>query len=125
MQGRYGVDAFSKFLLWVAVACVLLSSIFRNEIFSILSLALLIYSYMRIFSRNYQKRYAENQKYMEIAGRVKGFFKGNARPSIQARDKEHKIFKCPACGQKTRVPRGKGKIEIVCPRCGNKFIKRT
>ena len=29
------------------------------------------------------------------------------------------------CRQKIRVPRGKGKIEITCPSCRSKFIKRT
>ncbi len=125
MQGRYGVDPFSKFLLGAAVVCILLSTLFRSQIISLIGWILLIYIYIRMFSRDYSRRAAENQKFMQVVDRIRGFFRGNAGGSGAARDRDHRIYRCPACGQKTRVPRGKGKIEIECPRCHNKFIKRT
>jgi DNA-directed RNA polymerase subunit RPC12/RpoP len=124
MQGRYGVDSFSKFLLGAAVVCILLSAIFRSNLFNLLGWVCLIYTYVRMLSRNYAKRSAENQKYLQLLGRVKGIFQGNTGAKVP-KDREHKIYKCPVCGQKTRVPRGKGKIEIECPKCHNKFVKRT
>lgn len=125
MQGRYGVDSFSKFLLGAAVVCIVLSTIFRNNFFSLLGWVCLIFTYVRMLSKNYARRSAENQKYQQILGAVKGFFGGRVKAPGMPRDKEHKIYKCPVCGQKTRVPRGKGKIEIECPKCHNKFMKRT
>ena len=125
MQGRYGVDPFSKFLLGAAVVCILLSTLFRSQIISLIGWILLIYIYIRMFSRDYSRRTAENQKFMQVVDRIRGFFRGNAGGSGAAQDRDHRIYRCPACGQKTRVPRGKGKIEIECPRCHNKFIKRT
>ena len=78
MQGRYGVDPFSKFLLGAAVVCILLSTLFRSRIISLIGWILLIYIYIRMFSRDYSRRSAENQKYLQIVGRIKGFFRGGA-----------------------------------------------
>lgn len=125
MQGRYGVDSLSRFLLGAAVVCILLSTLLRSRLFSLLGWVLLIWTYIRMFSRDYSRRAAENQKFLQAAGRLKGLFRGSAGMGAGFWDREHKIYRCPACGQKTRVPRGKGRIEIECPRCHNKFIKRT
>lgn len=127
MQGRYGVDSFSKFLLWVAVACILLSAVFRNrarEIFNLFGWAVLVFTYYRMLSKNYAQRSSENQSYLRFVGRIKSFFQGG-KTAGRGADKTHKVFKCPTCGQKARVPRGKGMIEIDCPRCHTKFRKRT
>ena len=77
---------------------------------------------MRIMSKNHSKRYAENQKFLELKNRVAGFFRGGTRAF---KDKEHCYFRCPSCHQQVRVPKGKGHIEIRCPKCGTKFIKNT
>lgn len=124
MQGRYGIDAFSKFILVAAVVCMVIAMLFRARIFDVLGWALLVYSYFRLLSRDYAKRSAENQKYLQLVYKLKEGFRSGQRMKIST-DREHKVFKCPSCGQKTRVPRGKGKIEIDCPRCHNKFVKRT
>ena len=64
LQGRYGVDQFSKFLVGAAVVCILLSGLFRSRIFHLLGWACLVYIYIRMLSRNFERRYAENQKYL-------------------------------------------------------------
>ena len=68
MQGRYGVDQFSKALLIGGLIVVLLSSFFAGgragSLFYLLGWVLIIYCYFRIFSKNISKRYAENQKYL-------------------------------------------------------------
>ena len=68
MQGRYGVDQFSKALLIAGLVVVLLSSFFTGKgvgtLFYFLGWVLIIYCYFRVFSRNISKRYAENQKYL-------------------------------------------------------------
>lgn len=123
MQGRYGMDGFSRFLLAVGAVCLLLSSLFHVRFLNYVCWVLLIYLYFRMFSRNIQKRYAEGVAYERAKAKVKAFFKGDRSMIDQA--KMYRIFKCPKCSQKIRVPRGKGKIEITCPKCSGTFRKRT
>ena len=122
MQGRYGADNFSRFLM-VATLVFLVLSMFTGRIFWYIAIALLIYSYFRMFSRNISKRYTENQKYLQLKGKVVSFFKGQKNMAGQMKD--YHIYKCPQCKQKIRIPRGKGKIEITCPKCKTTFIKRS
>ena len=122
MQGRYGGDQLSRFLMILTVACMVLS-LFGADFFHIIGFALLIYSYFRIFSRNRYKRQAENAVYLKYEYKVRQFFATWKRDMAQR--KTHHIYRCPSCRQKIRVPRGKGKIEIRCPKCSNTFIKRS
>lgn len=127
MQGRYGVDTFSKFLLILGLAVVLVSSIFSGKtsgmICYILGWILIIYCYFRMFSKNVTKRYAENQTFLAKTGRIRGFFRD--QKSIWKQRKTYHIYKCPGCGQKIRIPKGKGKIEVRCPKCSTSFIKKS
>ena len=123
MQGRYGTDQFSRFLLGVAVACLVLSLFIHSRIWSLLILLLIVYCYFRMFSRNIQKRYAENQKYLQLTGGIRGKW------AVFLRDwkdrKTHRIYKCPGCGQKIRIPKGHGRVEIRCPRCRTQFVRKS
>ena len=67
-------------------------------------------------------RQQENQKLLQFWWKLKN--KRATRPSREERRK-YKVFICPTCKQKLRVPRGKGKISISCPKCGTSFIKKT
>ena len=115
MAGRYGMDKLNMVILWAGVAASLLSAIIHKQpftlIFWVLSYGLMILSIFRILSRNTYKRYQENRKFLQIFDRLK--------------DKQHRYFDCPKCRQTVRVPRGKGKIAITCPRCKEKFVKKT
>ena len=84
---------------------------------------MLIYSYVRVFSKNINKRYEQNQKYLYYESKVKKLFSG-VKYNLKKR-KTHRIFMCPSCKQKIRVPRGKGKIEITCPKCHTTFIRKS
>jgi len=118
MQGRYGTDKLNMALLIGSLAFEFLYMIFRNAwtgflIFNVLSLILILISIFRTFSKNIQKRYAENQKFERLLSRLKTL-------------KTHHIFKCSSCGQKIRVPRLHGKrVEIRCPKCGQTFIRKV
>ena len=41
------------------------------------------------------------------------------------RDRQNRYFICPRCRQTVRVPRHKGKIAITCPKCKERFERRT
>lgn len=129
MQGRYGVDDFSRFTMGAALVLIILA-MFAN-IFSrtagstldILGVAAIVYAYIRIFSRNIQQRYAENQKFLQMTAKFR--FRFNKEKNLMKQRKTHHIYSCPGCGQKIRIPKGKGKIEIECPKCHTKFVKRS
>lgn len=127
MQGRYGLDQFSRFLLIAGLVVVFVSAIFGGNIagmiFYILGWVLVVYSYVRVFSRNVSKRYSENQKFLSKTYKIRSFFQKQA--NIWKQRRVYHIYTCPSCKQKIRIPRGKGKIEIRCPKCGTTFIKKS
>lgn len=127
MQGRYGVDTFSKFLLIAGLAIVLLSSVIGSRTIDtagyILGWAVIIYCYFRMFSKNVTKRYAENQTFMAKTYKLRSLFQKQKNTWKQR--KTHHIYKCPSCGQKIRIPKGKGRIEIRCPKCSTTFVKKS
>ena len=122
MYGRYGVDQLNKFIMTSAFVFLIIS-FFGSNIFYLLSLLLLIYCYFRMFSKNLYKRREENMKYLQYLYKVKQFWSTQKRDFKQR--KTHHIYKCPSCRQKIRIPRGKGKIEIRCPKCSTTFIKKS
>ena len=115
MAGRYGTDRLNMVILCAGLVASLLSMMIRlqpfNLIFWALSYGLMIWAICRSLSRNTYKRYQENRKFLQIYDRMK--------------DRQHRYFDCPKCRQTVRVPRGKGKISITCPRCKEKFVKKT
>ena len=83
----------------------------------------MIHMYFRVFSRNVNKRYAENQKFLNA--RYEWTIKAERRKKRFAQRKQYKFFKCPMCKQEVRVPRGHGKICITCPKCREQFVRRS
>ena len=122
MRGRYGNDQLNRFLMIVALVCLVLS-FFGLDIFYAIALLVMIYAYYRMFSRKIYQRSGENQWYLLKEMKVKGWFASRKR--LIAQSKTHHIYKCPGCKQKIRVPRGRGKIEIRCQKCGTKFIRKS
>ncbi len=123
MIGRYGFDALSRFILGVALVLVIISMFIHNIVLNSIGLVLIIYTYIRMFSKNIPKRYAENEAYFRVTGKVKKFFKHKKMHVMEY--KTHKFYRCPKCNQDIRVPRGKGKIRITCPKCRFEFEKKT
>ncbi len=126
MQGRYGSDNLSRFLLVVWLLFIILSSIFRIPYFWLIELAFIIYLYFRMFSRNIPARYKENQAYLRIRNRVIRFFRflpEKFRSMLP--NSPYRIYRCPSCRQKIRIPRGKGNIIVRCPKCSHEFRKRS
>ena len=127
MQGRYGVDTFCRFLLVAGLIVVFLSAFLGSSvvgmIFYLLGWVMIIYCYFRMFSRNVSKRYAENQAFLAKTYKIRSFFQ--KQKNIWKQRRVYHIYTCPSCKQKIRIPRGKGKIEIRCPKCGTTFIKKS
>lgn len=123
MMGRYGVDYFSRFTLTASLIFLILSTLTKFSLFQLLFWGFLLYTYYRIFSRNIAKRREENNWYLNKTYKTRNFIL--RQKNSLAQRKTHHIYKCPNCKQKIRVPRGKGKIEITCPKCRISFIKRS
>lgn len=122
MEGRYGNDQFNRFLMIAVFTCFFISIFFDDALYYI-AIALLIYAYYRMFSKDYTRRYKENEAYLRFSKKVKGLFGDNK--TLFNKSKSHKIYKCPSCNQKLRIPKGKGKVSIHCPNCKVDFIKRS
>ena len=129
MQGRYGNDQLNNFLMKAFLVEFLLYFLLRgvskglSAVMYYLGFATIIYVYYRLFSRNIYKRASENQAFLNKTANIRS--KINSQKSIMKQRKTHRIYKCPTCKQKVRVPKGKGKISIHCPKCDTYFIKRS
>ena len=123
MYGRNGPDNLSISLFVTALVLYVLNGFLRFSALSIVILAVMAYCIFRVLSKNIVKRRAEDAKFMEVFAPVRSFFQ---QKIIQIKSsKTHKFFKCPSCKNVLRVPRGKGKIHITCPKCGQRFDGKT
>ena len=115
MAGRYGTDKLNMALLCAGVGFTFLSMLLPfamiKMLCTLISYGFMILAICRALSRNIYKRYDENRKFLLFFQKLK--------------DKDHRYYNCPRCRQQVRVPKGKGKIAISCPKCKEKFIKKT
>lgn len=124
MQGRRGVDQFSRALMYTAMI-LLIVSMFTFDLsafFYYPGIILFAYSYYRVFSKNLYQREIENQKFLSWKYRVT---KGKSFAQWRSERKYYAYFKCPGCGQKMRAPKGKGNIKVKCHNCSSEFTKRV
>ena len=114
MAGRYGTDKLNMLLLGIGVMASLLSVLIPFApvclTLSLISYILMGWVIFRTLSRNTYKRYQENRRFLLWKQKLT--------------DRQHRYYNCPRCRQQVRVPRGKGKISITCPKCKEKFIKK-
>ena len=126
MIGRNGNDELNRFLLAVDMVLILLSVIFNRGIGRVLSpiaLVLLGFTYYRMLSRDLIRRSDENASYFRLRERFLGMIRVRKEQWVQRKD--YKFFVCPACKATLRVPKGRGKIKIVCRKCGNSFMGKS
>ena len=121
--GAYGTDRMTRFLLVFAAVLLILSFLTPFGFLYYIAFVILFYCYFRMFSRNVPARYRENEAFVKFTDKFVNFFKGIGTNSGSSRS--YHIYKCPKCGQKIRIPRGKGKVSVRCPMCGTEFIKRA
>ena len=122
LYGRYGSDQLNLFLMVSYLVLLLLSVLPGLGVLEFVSFALVAVTLFRTLSRNLPARRAENAKFLKLVGPVTRWYR--LQRTI-LRDKEHRYFKCPNCGQQLRVPRGKGKISVNCRSCGSRFEKKS
>ena len=126
MTGRNGVDQLNKFLLALDVLLAVLASLIGGALGRVLYtlvMVLLVLIYLRMFSRDLLRRSQENGRYLQLKHRFLGRFRLLKERWVQRRD--YKFFTCPACRTTLRVPKGRGKIRIVCRKCGNSFTGKS
>ncbi|MBQ2735191.1 MAG: hypothetical protein IJF33_05095 [Clostridia bacterium] len=123
MYGRYGNDALNNFLLIVSLILLLLAYLPYMGVCLLLAVGIMIWSNVRCFSRNIGKRRRELMKYLSIRNRMKGFF--TLRKKMWKERKTHCYFKCKNCKAMLRVPKGKGELDVTCPRCKTVTVKKT
>ncbi len=117
MAGRYGSDKLNQWLLGGSIVLIVLGLIGNRSgsavlsVLSLLAYVPLIWSIVRMYSRNIEARRRENAAFLRFLTRIK--------------DRQHRYYACPKCRQTVRVPRGRGKINIRCPKCGEQFVKKT
>ena len=121
MGGRNGFDRLSIGL--IVLAFILYALAFLSPFVAIFALAIAAYAVWRAFSKNMAKRREENYRFTRISGDIKDAF--TQWKFRRQQKKQYRFITCPDCKSKLRLPRGKGKISITCPKCGLKFKGKT
>ena len=127
MAGRNGPDHLNRFLSVVFLILSVCSMFVRNarlaSVLYTLLMALFLYIMFRMLSRNIYRRQQENGAYLRERYKITSWW--NGLRDRWAQRKDYKFYKCPSCRTRLRVPRGKGKLNIVCRKCGTSFQRRT
>lgn len=122
MYGRYGNDQLNMVLVLLSLALYLVFVVTSWTFLYAVSFMLMAAALFRCLSRNYDRRRAENGRFLSLVQPVTRWYR--LRRTIR-RDKDHCYFKCPNCGQQLRVPRGKGRITVTCRGCGASFEEKS
>ena len=133
LYGRYGADSLYNALFAFELILLFLGAVFNvlgkaepilhlvSVLLYAVALGLMIFAMYRFFSRNIQKRRRENEAWL----RFKAKFRRRPRPNLPPDTADHIFRSCPHCKATLRLPREKGKHEVKCPRCGNRFGVRV
>ena len=133
MAGRNGADQLSMALLWGGLISYLLGSIASGVNVTLVALLGLLLSFagfgcyifciFRMFSRNKEKRSAENRRYLAFTQKKRTSLR-QAKTRFKNR-KKYKYFRCPGCHAWLRLPRGSGVVTVTCSRCHNSFTQKS
>ncbi|TVP90978.1 hypothetical protein [Alkalibacterium sp.] len=123
MNGRYGYDEFSKFLIILGLIFGIISNFAGGLWVSAIGIAIIAFGVLRIVSKEKNNRYKELTKYLAIKHKIQHVYRKYNNRWVQR--KAYKFVKCPNCKQKLRIPRGKKKLKVTCPSCKQSFIRKS
>lgn len=123
MSGRHGADEMGTALLISGLVLSLIGSFTGIGLLALIGLVFYVWTVFRMFSRNNEKRYAENQKYLSISSKfiseIKQFF-------VRLKNiRKYKYFRCPQCKARLRLPRKVGEVTVTCGKCKNAFKQKA
>lgn len=123
MSGRYGADELGMFCLIAGLVLDMADRFIRSGLLSLVGFALYVWAVFRMFSRNREKRAAENAvyqaKFNTVATKLRQFW-------VRTKNRrEYKYFRCPGCRSLMRLKRGSGEKHIVCPKCRREFDQKA
>lgn len=123
MLGRYGPDELGKTLLGASLLVMVISMFWSITWLVYLGYFLFFAALFRFCSKNFSRRRAENDRFIgywwPVRTRVSDFLKRLFGT------KGYRYYRCPSCKNMLRVPKNKGRVQITCPKCGERFIKKT
>ena len=129
MSRRCGLDELNNFIMLLGFIFILIALFSNKWIFVLIGAVFVTICYLRVFSTKLDKRRSENDFYMRYMGKVvelTNYIKLIIKMRIRSmKDKEYVYFVCSTCKQVIRVPKGKNKVSIRCPKCSTTFVKRT
>lgn len=124
--GRYGSDSLGNFIIVLALICFFVSLVPRLWFLSWVALALMALCIWRMFSKNTDARYRENVRFLRATAGIRKVGRGLRNKTADRKrrkaDKDHLYVTCDSCGQELRLPRGKGKLRVICPKCRHVFL---
>lgn len=118
----YGIDNYGRFTIISSIILNLLGGFFRVRALVLLGEVLFLYSAFRFISKNKQKRFLENQKFLKLKS---NFMLKYSQANVRLKDTKNNYFKCPRCKTYLSVPKGVGKVCIVCRKCNHQFVKKS
>lgn len=130
MAKANGYDDLSRFLLKAAPITMLIGLLLNVDLIYWLGIGLFLFFYIRTFSKNRQRFYQQNRTFLKYKNQLLFKWRGRSakwqkQRSRFAEYKTHRFYRCPSCKQKVRIPKGRGKVTITCPKCRTKFVKRS
>ena len=123
MYGRYKGDELNRFLTIVYLIIWVISFFPYLRFLQLINTLIFILIFYRAFSKNIYARQKELNSYLKIKNKIKTQI--NFTKQKHKNRKTHLYFKCSNCKSNLRVPKGKGKIEITCPKCNTTMIKHS
>ena len=118
-KDSYGFDNLSKYISIMGMLALLL----RYKLLVVLGFCLIGIALWRSMSKDKSKRYKEAQVFNRYIFTIKKQF--NMYMMRLTNFYKYKVFACPKCSQKLRVPRGKGKMVITCKKYNNNFNAKS
>ena len=123
MRGRYGYDELGRVTMWSSLILFVIYALTGVRLLALIAIILLALTDFRLLSRNIARRSEENRIFLKNTAFIT---RRSARLKQDVKNRRHyHIYRCPNCKQKIRIPKGKGRIEITCPRCHIEFIKKS